>query len=193
MPPVGSYKDKNPLAFPKGASGAYEDDPNQPFAKTDYVKKKDDFEWIYSDEPHTTRRREILKQHPEIRQLFGAEPKTFWIVLGITISQLWIASWIGQSSWTVWLLVMYVYGATVNHTLQLANHEISHNLVFEGNLMANFFTGILAVQYSLFYIARDTKLSISDPYPFPRVRIPVYFSHFPPTSFEINLFVQKPI
>jgi len=139
-----NYKDKNPLVFPKGAPGAFDDDPSKPFAKTNYPKKKDEFEWIYSDEPHTTRRREILKQHPEIKKLFGAEPLTFWIVLGITISQLWIASWIGESSWTVWLLVMYIYGATVNHTLQLANHEISHNLVFEGNLWANFFTGILA-------------------------------------------------
>ena len=140
-----NYKDKNPLVFPKGAPGAFDDDPSKPFAKTNYPKKKNEFEWIYSDEPHTTRRREILKQHPEIKKLFGAEPLTFWIVLGITISQLWIASWIGESSWTVWLLVMYIYGATVNHTLQLANHEISHNLVFEGNLWANFFTGILAV------------------------------------------------
>jgi len=144
MPPAGSFKDKNPLTFPKGTGGAFDDDPSKPFAKTDYKKKKDDFEWIYSDEPHTTRRREILKQHPEIRELFGAEPKTFWIVLALTVSQLWIASWIGQSSWTVWLLVMYIYGATVNHTLQLANHEISHNLAFEGSLMANQLTGILA-------------------------------------------------
>eukprot|EP01083_Nonionella_stella_P272876 925578_1 len=44
------------------------------------------------------------------------------------------------------LLVMYVYGATVmiNHSLQLANHEISHNMVFEGNLWVNFALGIIA-------------------------------------------------
>jgi len=144
MPSTSTYKDTNPLCFPQGSDGAFVDDPSQPFAKTNYPKKKDEFEWIYSDEPHTTRRREILKQYPEIKKLFGAEPLTFWIVLGITISQLYIASFIGSCSWTVWLLTMYIYGATVNHTLQLANHEISHNLVFEGNLWANFFTGILA-------------------------------------------------
>merc|ERR1712154_321924 len=118
--------------------------PDEPFKRTNYKKRKDEFEWVYSDEPHSTRRKEILKAHPEIRKLFGAEIKTFYIVLAVSISQLWIASWIGSSSWTVWFLVMYIYGATVNHSLQLANHEISHNLVFEGNLWANFFLGIFA-------------------------------------------------
>eukprot|EP00484_Ammonia_sp_Unknown_P018155 CAMPEP_0197030050 /NCGR_PEP_ID=MMETSP1384-20130603/9361_1 /TAXON_ID=29189 /ORGANISM="Ammonia sp." /LENGTH=363 /DNA_ID=CAMNT_0042459327 /DNA_START=38 /DNA_END=1129 /DNA_ORIENTATION=+ len=143
MPSTSNFKDKSPLCFPKGSAGAYDEDPAKPFAKTDYPKKKDQWEWVYSDEPHSTRRKEILKQHPEMRQLFGPEVKTFYMVVALTLSQLWIASWIGQSSWTVWLLVMYVYGATVHHSLQLANHEISHNLVFH-NLWGNFFLGIFA-------------------------------------------------
>eukprot|EP00485_Elphidium_margaritaceum_P005323 CAMPEP_0202703134 /NCGR_PEP_ID=MMETSP1385-20130828/16003_1 /ASSEMBLY_ACC=CAM_ASM_000861 /TAXON_ID=933848 /ORGANISM="Elphidium margaritaceum" /LENGTH=364 /DNA_ID=CAMNT_0049360927 /DNA_START=40 /DNA_END=1134 /DNA_ORIENTATION=- len=144
MPTTDTYTDQNPLCFPKGTAGAYDGDPSKPFIKTNYPKRKDEYEWIYSDEPHTTRRKAILKQHPEIRKLFGPEIKTFYIVVAITLSQLWIASWIGNASWTVWLTVMYVYGATVNHTLQLANHEISHNLVFKDSLLANIFTGILA-------------------------------------------------
>eukprot|EP01083_Nonionella_stella_P192467 711415_1 len=139
-----SYQEKSPLIFPKGVKGAYTRDPAQPFGKTNYKKKKDSFEWVHSDEPHATRRKAILKAHPEMRKLFGTEIRTFYIVSFIIVSQLWIASWIGSSSWTVWLLLMYCYSATVNHSLQLANHEISHNMVFEGSLWANFALGIIA-------------------------------------------------
>jgi sphingolipid delta-4 desaturase len=145
MPSTTSdYPDKNPMILPKGLKGSYKLDPSQPFINTNYKKKKDAFEWVYSDEPHATRRREILKQYPEIRKLFEPEIKTFYIVVAVTLSQLWIASWIGDASWSTFLLIMYVYGATVNHALQLANHEISHNGVFKDNLNANFFLGIFA-------------------------------------------------
>jgi len=144
MPASAGDLHVSPLTLPKGADGAFKDDPGNPFVHSDFAKNKDKFEWTYSDEPHATRRKQILAAHPEMRKLFGAEIKTFYIVMGILISQLWIASWIGTASWTTWLLVMYIYGATVNHSLQLASHEISHNLVFEGKLWANCLLGIVS-------------------------------------------------
>lgn len=136
----------NPLVLKQGDKGAYTADPKKPFQNTNWEKKnKNDFHWIYSDEPHATRRKEILKAHPEIRKLFGPEPKTALIVLAILFSQMWIASWIGESSWLVFLIIGYVYGGTVNHSLQLANHEISHNLAFE-SINANIALGMIAVK-----------------------------------------------
>jgi len=84
---------------------------NDTFSNTDFLKKKDNFEWTYSDEPHSTRRKQILKEHPEIRELFGGEIRTFYIVLAVSAAQLWVASWIGTASWPVWLLTMYIFGA----------------------------------------------------------------------------------
>ena len=136
----------NPLVVPQGKEGAYKGDPHKPFENTNFKKNKGDFHWIYSDEPHTTRRKEILRAHPEIRKLFGPEPLTGVIVIVLVLSQIWIASWIGNSSWLTFLIIGYIYGGTVNHSLQLANHEISHNLAFE-SITANIILGIIAVKF----------------------------------------------
>lgn len=84
-----------------------------------------------------------MEKHPEVKALFGKEPRTFWIVLAIFISQMFIAYHIRAYSWPILLLVAYAYGGTVNHTLQLAVHELSHNLAFE-SLLANRLTQLLA-------------------------------------------------
>lgn len=68
---------------------------------------------------------------PQIKTLFGPEPRTFWIVLAIFLAQVTIAYFMRDASWWILLPVAYVFGGTVNHSLQLAAHELSHNLAFE--------------------------------------------------------------
>jgi len=93
--------------------------------------QKEKFTWIETDEPHATRRKLILAAHPEIRDLFTTEPKTFLIVAAIFVSQTAIAYWLRDASWGLLLTVAYLYGGTVNHSLQLAVHELSHNLCWK--------------------------------------------------------------
>jgi len=70
-------------------------------------------------------------------------------VLAIVISQIASAWVVKDLSWGWLLLWAYVYGGTVNHSLQLAVHELSHNLCWEsevGNkmtaLLGNTVTGL---------------------------------------------------
>ena len=95
-----------------------------------------DFSWSTSDEPHATRRREILSKYPEIAQLFGTEPLTFPIIVAIFATQMFFAYLVSSLSlsWPLLFLLSWIVGGTLNHSLQLAVHELSHNLCFDSSL-----------------------------------------------------------
>lgn len=149
MASIKTHKIDNAAHPPAKGTDPY---PAAMFSETKWDdKNKEDFHWVGSDEPHRTRRKAILKDHPEIRQLFGAEPLTAIIVLVLTALQIWVFSWIGSASWSTFFFMAYAFGGTINHSLQLCNHEISHNLCFGPNwpksnlimgIVANFVTGV---------------------------------------------------
>jgi sphingolipid delta-4 desaturase len=114
-------------------------------AEANTVTKGDwnDFSWSTTDEPHATRRKIILEKHPEIRSLFVKEPRTFWMTLSLVCIQLTLAYKLQDASYWLILPLAYVIGGTINHSLQLAVHELSHNLCWESQI-ANKFTAMLA-------------------------------------------------
>ena len=44
-------------------------------------------EWQYEEEPHSSRRKEILKKHPEIKKLMGYDPTIAYIVSAEVLAQ----------------------------------------------------------------------------------------------------------
>lgn len=86
--------------------------------------------WEYTEEPHVQRRQAILKKYPEVKKLFGYDP---WIALHVSlkvVTQIAIAWFLRDASWYVIVPMAWVVGATFNHWLGGAIHEIGHNLAF---------------------------------------------------------------
>jgi len=97
-------------------------------AEVRIMSSKEDFFWKEGDEPHAARKLEILKKHPEIKTLFGPEWRTKYIVLATVMLQVFTAWLTVDWSWLAYLAAVYVVGATANHSLFLAIHELSHGL-----------------------------------------------------------------
>lgn len=111
-------------------------------------------------EPHFVRTQELLRNHPEVKKLFGNTPFTAWFVLGIVLLQTAIAASLGHMSiWWI-LLASYTIGAIANHALWTLIHEATHNLVFKGtpaNMLLGIFTNLpiifpSAISFRIFHI-----------------------------------------
>ena len=86
-----------------------------------------------ADRSHVLRRRAILEAHPEVRDLFVRDIRTFWITAGIFLLQLGLSAWmghLGMSYWWVSLIVAYCIGAFANHAMFVIIHDSIHNAVF---------------------------------------------------------------
>ena len=109
---------------------------------------RSDFQWVYTDEPHTTRRREMLRKsthlddhhqnthekkntisllflekYPQIKQLMGHDWRIAVQVVITVLIQLTMAYFVRDLPWNfVWLLT-YVISGTLNHSLSISFHE----------------------------------------------------------------------
>ncbi|CAM9830713.1 sphingolipid delta(4)-desaturase/C4-monooxygenase DES2 [Lampetra fluviatilis] len=94
-----------------------------------------DFEWVYTEQPHTERRKQILAKHPEIKELMGPDPQLKWVVSVMVLVQVLMLYLVSDLSWKWVMFWAYGLGGCINHSLTLAIHDISHNAAF-GNKMA---------------------------------------------------------
>lgn len=90
------------------------------------------FFWTEEDQPHNHRRHAILKKFPEIKDLYGHDPnQKYTVALYVFIQFVMMFAVIPYVNW--WWVVFFTYtiSGTLNHSLSLAVHELSHNLMFE--------------------------------------------------------------
>jgi sphingolipid delta-4 desaturase len=81
---------------------------------------------------HVRRHREILRAHPQLRQLFGPDPRSALWIAALGAAQLGVALWVSTKPAWVLLLLASSFGAVLAHALGVLIHEASHNLVFPG-------------------------------------------------------------
>lgn len=105
--------------------------------------KPTDFTWSNEPNPHHVRVRQILKQHPDVKELIGKNPYTIFMIIGLVAAQVGLAIWLQDASWWLILLVAYSVGAFISHALWVMIHETAHGLIFKGKL-PNLFAGMLA-------------------------------------------------
>ncbi|XP_041468243.1 sphingolipid delta(4)-desaturase DES1-like [Lytechinus variegatus] len=91
---------------------------------------RSDFAWVYTDEPHFTRRKEMLKKYPEIKRLMGYDTNIANIMLAMVLVQVITSYLLRNESWMTIVIVGYCFGGVVNHSMTLALHEVGHNLAY---------------------------------------------------------------
>jgi len=89
-----------------------------------------EFTWSYTDEPHATRRKLILSKYPQVKELYGHDYRTKYIVTAWVIAQLSLAYVLRNASWWIVVSLAYCFGGFASQALCLGMHEISHNLGF---------------------------------------------------------------
>ena len=102
-----------------------------------------EFSFSQAPEPHRLRTKQLLKQHPQIRELIGSNPATFSWTVGIVTLQIVVAWLVSQQSWWVALVAAYLVGAFADHALFVVIHETAHRLVFKRKL-PNIMVALLA-------------------------------------------------
>jgi len=104
---------------------------------------RDEFAYSAAPEPHRARTKQLLQRHPQIRQLIGHNPTTFWWTVGIVALQIAVAWLVADQSWWIVILAAYTVGAFADHALFVVIHETAHRLVFKRKI-PNILTALLA-------------------------------------------------
>ncbi|MFN3504156.1 MAG: hypothetical protein ACK4ZJ_18055, partial [Allorhizobium sp.] len=89
---------------------------------------EEEFEWSYTEQPHASRRDEIVAKHPEVKSLFGIDPTLRYRAMGFVVLQLALAYLARDLPWPALIAVAVTAGAAMSHHTTLAVHETSHNL-----------------------------------------------------------------
>jgi sphingolipid 4-desaturase/C4-monooxygenase len=107
------------------------------------LKSNKDFSYSDAPEPHKERTKQILRAHPNVRELISRNSNSIFFIILIVALQIELAIILSYQSFWVILITAYLVGAFANHALFVLIHECSHNLIFKGK-SGNMLAGILA-------------------------------------------------
>eukprot|EP00397_Hematodinium_sp_SG-2012_P035349 GEMP01038017.1.p1 GENE.GEMP01038017.1~~GEMP01038017.1.p1 ORF type:complete len:382 (+),score=74.80 GEMP01038017.1:156-1301(+) len=131
------------IPTPSGGVGIPNSEPSKPEAAPappipqlihDYKTQPPatEFEWSTQEEPHKSRRKVILAKYPQLKELFRPDPLSGLLCLCTVLAQ-FVMLYVIQfhvESWALFVALAWVVGGTLNASLELAAHELSHDLFF---------------------------------------------------------------
>ncbi|MAE87349.1 MAG: fatty acid desaturase [Flammeovirgaceae bacterium] len=100
------------------------------------MERTTEFIWKEDKEPHFHRRKQILKEVPEVKDLFGIDPWLKYKVLFVSFLHLGVSFFVPENIWG-FIAVTLLVGTTLVHILVLAVHELSHDLAFDSEAKNN--------------------------------------------------------
>jgi sphingolipid delta-4 desaturase len=80
---------------------------------------------------HMDRKKAVLKNHPEVKGLYGHNPLTALLLAVVFFAHGYYAYYFSLYSWPVVILGSYTVGAWMSFVLQVIGHEGTHRLVFK--------------------------------------------------------------
>lgn len=92
--------------------------------------------------PHVRRARDIMRAHPEVKDLFGVYPLTIAYIAAVVGFQLIAAYLLRGAGWVSVLAAAWIIGAVASHALFVLIHDATHDLILPGRAWNKFF-GIL--------------------------------------------------
>lgn len=107
------------------------------------VAEVGDFRFTTVPSPHPARAKAILREHPEVRTLFGPNPWSMAVILGTVGLQFSLAFLLREQPWWLMFVAAWCIGAFANHAMYVMIHEAGHNLIFRGHVW-NKLAGITA-------------------------------------------------
>lgn len=100
------------------------------------------FSWSKEPEPHVGRRKMILAKYPEIKKLMRPDNLSAVFCLGEVLFQFAMAYWCTFLPWWAVIALSYFVSGTLSVSLQLAMHELSHDLWFKTRRFNQYFAFI---------------------------------------------------
>lgn len=134
------------------------------------MQQKYQFIFSANPEPHRARTKEILKKHPQIRNLIGKNPMSFVAILSLVTAQIAISMLLANQSWWLIFGVAYLVGAFIDHSLFVLIHECTHKLVFKSpvaNKLAGIFANLplvfaSAMSFEIYHIKHHSFQGVED-------------------------------
>jgi len=130
---------------------------------------RNDYVWSQTDEPHMRRKKELLSKYgDQIKKLHRIDPATKYKCLALVLLQVaacYVAC-LPQVPWWLFILMMWGIGGSLNHSITVGIHEVTHSKFHHLSARVNSSSKDVAFEKVIhnLYLAIFTNMPMGIPY-----------------------------